>query len=200
MTGRINDWVQDDETQGVTEARESEDTLLRGWTNDHDDRVEMHLVENEDAYDTKYGLYARFLDDETAEAAVDALEEAGVEVVGQTGSEVVVHLGDKQSEFRGGAVNTATLQALSPDALGYAPEEAEEADDHEAPVEQDVRDALDLRVRDDDGELIWDKLQSVAAAVEGVPGSGIGAEEMYERIVEAKTEEIEAREAEQAAA
>lgn len=59
-------------------------------------------------------------------------------------------------------------------------------------VEERVRAALDREVRDDEGEIDYPALQSVARETDGVKGSGMGAEEMYEAVVEAKVSETEA--------
>jgi len=61
-----------------------------------------------------------------------------------------------------------------------------------AAVERRVRDALDRAVRDEEGELDYPALQSVAMETEGVKGSGMDAEAMYEAVLEAKVREAEA--------
>jgi len=61
-----------------------------------------------------------------------------------------------------------------------------------AAVERRVRDALDRAVRDEEGELDYPALQSVATGTEGVKGSGMDAEAMYEAVLEAKVREAEA--------
>jgi len=75
--------------------------------------------------------------------------------------------------------------------VGEGSEAADRSDDSAA-VERRVRDALDRTVRDEDGELDYPALQSVATGTEGVKGSGMDAEAMYEAILEAKVREAEA--------
>jgi hypothetical protein len=58
-------------------------------------------------------------------------------------------------------------------------------------VEERVREALDDEVRDEDGGIDYPVLQSVARRTDGVKGSGMGAEEMYEAVLEARL--LEAR-------
>ena len=65
-------------------------------------------------------------------------------------------------------------------------------DTHTPPAEERVRRALDRRVRDEDGDIDYPALQSVARNTEGVKGSGMPAEEMYVAVLEAKVEELEA--------
>ncbi|MEF8840375.1 MAG: hypothetical protein V5A62_01945 [Haloarculaceae archaeon] len=65
-------------------------------------------------------------------------------------------------------------------------------DTHAPPVEERVRSALDRTVRDEEGAIDYPALQSVARNTEGVKGSGMTAEEMYEAVLEAKVREAEA--------
>ena len=65
-------------------------------------------------------------------------------------------------------------------------------DTHTPPAEERVRRALDRRVRDEDGDIDYPALQSVARTTEGVKGSGMPAGEMYVAVLEAKVAELEA--------
>jgi hypothetical protein len=65
-------------------------------------------------------------------------------------------------------------------------------DTHTPPVEERVRSALDRTVRDEEGAIDYPALQSIARNTEGVKGSGMPAEEMYEAVLEAKVGEAEA--------
>jgi hypothetical protein len=58
-------------------------------------------------------------------------------------------------------------------------------------VEERVVESLDSEVRDEDGEIDYPVLQSVARRTDGVKGSGMSAEEMYEAVLEARL--LEAR-------
>lgn len=75
----------------------------------------------------------------------------------------------------------------------HAGEGSEAADRPEGSVtvERRVQDALDRAVRDEDGGLDYPALQSVATETEGVKGSGMNAEAMYEAVLEAKVREAE---------
>ena len=60
--------------------------------------------------------------------------------------------------------------------------------DDAADVERRVRAALDREVRDEEGEIDYAALQSVARETDGVKGSGMPAAEMYEAVLEATVE------------
>jgi hypothetical protein len=61
-------------------------------------------------------------------------------------------------------------------------------------AEARVRTALDREVRDEEGKIDYTTLQSVARNTDGVKGSGMSAEEMYEAVVEAKADGLAAGE------
>ena len=64
-------------------------------------------------------------------------------------------------------------------------------DTHVPPVEERVRAALDREVLDEEGDIDYPALQSIARNTDGVRGSGIGAEEMYEAVLEAKVRAVD---------
>ena len=64
-------------------------------------------------------------------------------------------------------------------------------DTYTPPVEERVRSTLDRQVRNDEGNIDYPALQSIARNTEGVKGSGMTAEEMYAAVLEAKMRELE---------
>jgi hypothetical protein len=62
-------------------------------------------------------------------------------------------------------------------------------DTYTPPAEQRVRTALDRAVRDEEGDIDYPALQSIARNTDGVKGSGMPAEEMYAAVLEAKVGE-----------
>lgn len=86
----------------------------------------------------------------------------------------------------------AEIDAVFVDGYGHVrPRDAIDflLDTHTPPAEARARIALDREVRDETGEIDYSALQSVARSTDGVRGSGIGAEEMYEAVLEAKVRE-----------
>ena len=66
--------------------------------------------------------------------------------------------------------------------------------DEDGTVEERVRAALDREVRDGAGDIDYTALQAVARETDGVKGSGMSAEEMYDAVVEATIGRVEAGE------